>query len=555
MSVLNTFPSVEHIRNLHFDSIFVPFFCRSKPAPLSMCSLMGFDLADNIEFCPPERNALKEFFDSAKGGEWSESYLWLDNYGSHCDWKGVGCNEKGFVTELHLQTNGLSGKLSAIGNLTFLEYLDLSDNDIKGTLPPELGLLRGLIQLRLSFNSFTGSVPKELANLEYLKLMHLHGNRLHGQFPALTLDNMLETSSFISDCGTPSDFAVPLLCPFCTMCCNAEGDVYINNFAILRKTSNVLDLKSFYFSYNLAGQCHTTEEPKLLQINMEGFDSYEDFSWVYVLSSCGYLSIVFLASFAYDRLFKGSSRSIHSHDHAIKEEDKKYALDAIGNGSVYCFFLSRSWIAWIFAVVVMGIQTWILSLFVKAAEIDFTDDSSVFVYSWRCPRNSLDCDNTADDDFTGWAIFAILMVSHLMKDFINGTKLLVLCAKRRHSVFAKIRFFFGGLCLVMITAYTAYASTIYNMAIARSNTDIVVNSVVILFITHIDEQFYMVFLAALPSWVKELRRQLVRTTKVNELTADIDVTRASANKSSQDGKIQVKITHYFREMINAEVAV
>lgn len=187
---------------------------------------MGFDLADNIEFCPPERNVLKDFFDSAKGGEWSESDLWLDNYGSHCDWKGVGCNEKGFVTELQLQTNGLSGKLNAIGNLTFLEHLDLSDNDIKGTLPPELGQLRGLIQLRLSFNSFTGSVPKELANLEYLKLMHLHGNRLHGQFPALTLDNVLETSSFISDCGTPSDFAVPLLCPFCTMCCNAEGDIY-----------------------------------------------------------------------------------------------------------------------------------------------------------------------------------------------------------------------------------------------------------------------------------------------------------------------------------------
>lgn len=288
---------------------------------------------------------------------------------------------------------------------------------------------------------------------------------------------------------------------------------------------------------------------------MEGFDSYEDFSWVYVLSSCGYLGIVFLASFAYDRLFKSSSRNIHSHDNVMKEEDKKYALDAIGNGSVYCFFLSRSWIAWIFAVVVMGIQTWILSLFVKAAEIDFTDDSSVFVYSWRCPRNSLECDNTADDDFTGWAIFAILMVSHLMKDFINGTKLLVLCAKRRHSVFAKIRFFFGGLCLVMITAYTAYASTIYNMAIARSNTDIVVNSVVTLFITHIDEQFYLLFLAALPSWVKELRRQLVRTTKVDESTADIDVARASANDSSQDGKVQVKITHYYRKTINAEVAV
>jgi len=36
------------------------------------------------------------------------------------------------VIELNLSNNGLSGRLSeSIGNLTFIEVLDLSDNDIK----------------------------------------------------------------------------------------------------------------------------------------------------------------------------------------------------------------------------------------------------------------------------------------------------------------------------------------------------------------------------------------------------------------------------------------
>jgi hypothetical protein len=59
----------------------------------------------------------------------------------------------------------------------------------------------------------------------------------------------------------------------------------------------------------------------------------------------------------------------------------------------------------------------------------------------------------------------------------------------------------------MITAFTAYSSAVYNIAIARSNTDIVVNSVVILFITDIDEQFYRVISTAFPNWLEKLKEE------------------------------------------------
>jgi hypothetical protein len=65
----------------------------------------------------------------------------------------------------------------------------------------------------------------------------------------------------------------------------------------------------------------------------------------------------------------------------------------------------------------------------------------------------------------------------------------------------------GGACLVMITAFTAYSSAVYNIAIARSNTDIVVNSVIILFIIDIDEQFYRVIFTVTPKWLEKLKEE------------------------------------------------
>lgn len=104
----------------------------SYPAPLSLCSLPDFDLANNPIYCPLERTVLSEFFTAAKGGEWTESTLWMDEYSNHCGWMGITCDDVGRVNKLELRNNGLSGKVSSrIGELNTLEILDLSDNDIK----------------------------------------------------------------------------------------------------------------------------------------------------------------------------------------------------------------------------------------------------------------------------------------------------------------------------------------------------------------------------------------------------------------------------------------
>ena len=105
-------------------------------APLELCFHPNyFDLQNNTSKCPAERNALKVFYDSSKGGEWTESTNWMHPYISHCQWHGVKCNEdtnEDITIKLELPNNGLSGTLSkSISSLSSLQALDLSDNDIK----------------------------------------------------------------------------------------------------------------------------------------------------------------------------------------------------------------------------------------------------------------------------------------------------------------------------------------------------------------------------------------------------------------------------------------
>ena len=93
-----------------------------------------FDLRYNSRsLCPVERNnALRDFYYSSKGGERTDSANWTDPYLSHCFWKGISCTNDGAVTILNLTNDGLSGTLSkSIANLSSLEILELSDNDIK----------------------------------------------------------------------------------------------------------------------------------------------------------------------------------------------------------------------------------------------------------------------------------------------------------------------------------------------------------------------------------------------------------------------------------------
>ena len=63
-----------------------------------------------------------------------------------------------------------------MGNLSNLEILFLSDNQLSGPIPPELGKLSNLERLFLMDNQLSGAIPSELGKLSNLVQVFLSGN-------------------------------------------------------------------------------------------------------------------------------------------------------------------------------------------------------------------------------------------------------------------------------------------------------------------------------------------------------------------------------------------
>jgi Leucine-rich repeat (LRR) protein len=88
------------------------------------------------------------------------------------------------LTYLKLSENQLSGSIpSEIGNLTNLTYLYLYDNQLSGSIPSEIGNLTNLTRLWLDNNQLTGSIPSEIGNLTNLTYLYLSYNQLSGIIP------------------------------------------------------------------------------------------------------------------------------------------------------------------------------------------------------------------------------------------------------------------------------------------------------------------------------------------------------------------------------------
>ncbi|XVF58262.1 hypothetical protein PTKIN_Ptkin07bG0050600 [Pterospermum kingtungense] len=60
---------------------------------------------------------------------------------------------------LYLSWNYLTGQLPPLGNLTHLEELEFSHNEISGSISLEIGNLKNLVNLSLSWNNLVGSIP------------------------------------------------------------------------------------------------------------------------------------------------------------------------------------------------------------------------------------------------------------------------------------------------------------------------------------------------------------------------------------------------------------
>ena len=122
-----------------------------------------------------DRAALEALYRATDGDNWRDNRNWLTK---EPYWHGVIREGRdGRVSGLDLSDNGLNGTIPPeLGQLTELTGLDLAENQLRGEVPPELGQLVHLRDLKLRDNRLTGAIPLELLTLVNLRWLTLDGN-------------------------------------------------------------------------------------------------------------------------------------------------------------------------------------------------------------------------------------------------------------------------------------------------------------------------------------------------------------------------------------------
>ncbi|TAH21722.1 MAG: T9SS C-terminal target domain-containing protein [Cytophagales bacterium] len=140
----------------------------------------------NAGLHPDDYAALVALYNATNGANWSNNTNWLID-GDAATWYGIsltGSLPNRRVTNISLSNNNLVGTLPIeLGNLASLQYLLLDINQISGSIPTQLGNLTNLINLLLDKNQLSGSIPASLGNLTNLTFLRLYENQLTGSIP------------------------------------------------------------------------------------------------------------------------------------------------------------------------------------------------------------------------------------------------------------------------------------------------------------------------------------------------------------------------------------
>ena len=154
---------------------------------ISDLSKLGLPLCAGEALPPEETNpALLALYNDTGGDNWHDNTFWLTKQPLD-QWFGVHTPSRGPdprpVQSLRLSENNLTGQIPPdLGNLGSLGALDLRGNNLTGQIPAELGNLR-LTTLDLRGNNLTGEIPPELGNLKSMRVLGLGGNNLTGEIP------------------------------------------------------------------------------------------------------------------------------------------------------------------------------------------------------------------------------------------------------------------------------------------------------------------------------------------------------------------------------------
>ncbi|KAJ6843060.1 receptor kinase-like protein Xa21 [Iris pallida] len=165
------------------------------PIPISLANASGlqFIILDNNSFTgavPPNFGALLNLSwlvlsnNQLEAGDGGHGWTFLDSL-TNCS----------YLHYLELYSNEIRGELpKSIANLsTELSWLTLGHNRVSGSIPPEVENLVGLEALFFEENLLTGAIPDTIGKLKLLQSLWLFDNKLSGPVPA-SLGNLSQLS-------------------------------------------------------------------------------------------------------------------------------------------------------------------------------------------------------------------------------------------------------------------------------------------------------------------------------------------------------------------------
>ena len=163
------------------------YYCKvsnpTYPELILETETVGINMTVSNGIAEEEYNALVEFYNSTNGTSWNDNTNWLSDQNVN-EWYGITVVD-GHVNAINLSDNNLSGTIpTGIGVFSNLVSLNLDHNSITGEIPLEIGNLTNLGELNLWINKLTGNIPTELGNLANLTVLDIGYNQFVGAIPS-----------------------------------------------------------------------------------------------------------------------------------------------------------------------------------------------------------------------------------------------------------------------------------------------------------------------------------------------------------------------------------
>ena len=346
---------------------------------------------------------------------------------------------------LHLHENDFFGSIPThIFNLTKLVRLMLQSNRLTGSIPSGMQALNQIQALALDHNRLKGQIP-QLENMPNVELLHFHQNQLTGKAPVIRSSAKLQ--SYITDCGFPQ-YALPgyMECESCTICCNSES------------------------------RCQLATSWTSIPIQGVGV------MFALLLP----LTIIPLFMIMYNETGK---------------KGQKYDAMIYADDSVYHFILSDKKCAKLIFVFTAVIQFLLFYFFLEPSGMD--NEDTAFQFSFICAENGLECRDLRSVGTLGWLMFSTVAAIYLASDFVLSI-LQIKQAIYMNNFFLLV----SGYVILGLTCLAFFTSAVFNIALAASNTDLIVNAVILLFINDVDEKVLVICNIIWPHWTNSIAEEL-----------------------------------------------